>query len=135
MFFYSTINLLLFLVNILVICGEENVKVMSNKEAYDDLKRRLSSIKKSCGEVCDQTIEGNIHRGPSLMWFFYTCYLPRQSAKQCTHAGISMTSLLTHNVAHSTRHSFRPKTNNQPIKKFLSLAFSCVKVFKNWTSF
>jgi len=58
MFFYSTINLLLFLVNILVICGEENVKVMSNKEAYDDLKRRLSSIKKSCGEVCDQTIEG-----------------------------------------------------------------------------
>ena len=36
----------------------------------------------------------------------------------------SMTSLLTHNVAHSTRYSFRPKTNNQPIKKFLSLAFS-----------
>ena len=35
-----------------------------------------------------------------------------------------MTSLLTHNVAHSTRHSFRPKTNNQPLKKFLSLAFS-----------
>ena len=75
MFFYSTINLLLFLVNILVICGEENVKVMSNKEAYDDLKKRLSSIKKSCGEVCDQKIEGNIHRGPSLMWFFYTCHL------------------------------------------------------------
>ena len=36
----------------------------------------------------------------------------------------NMTSLLTHNVAHSTRHSFRPRTNNQPIKKFLSLAFS-----------
>ena len=36
----------------------------------------------------------------------------------------SMTSLLTHNVAHSTRPSFRPKTNNQPIKKFLSLAVS-----------
>ena len=48
---------------------------------------------------------------------------------------ISMTSLLTHNVAHSTMHSFRPKTNNQPIKKFLSLAFSWVKVVKNWTSF
>ena len=47
----------------------------------------------------------------------------------------SMTFLLTHNVAHSTRHSFRPKTNNQPIKKFLSLAFSWVKVVKNWTSF
>ena len=27
----------------------------------------------------------------------------------------SMTSLLTHNVAHSTRHSLRPKTSNQPI--------------------
>ena len=37
---------------------------------------------------------------------------------------ISMTSLLTHNVAHSTRHYFRPKTNIQPIKKILSLAFS-----------
>ena len=40
----------------------------------------------------------------------------------------SMTSLLTHTVAHSTRHSFRPKTNNQPLKKFLSLAVSCQKL-------
>ena len=45
-----------------------------------------------------------------------------------------MTSLLTHNFAHCTMHSFRPKTNNQPIKKFLSLAFTWVKVVKNWTS-
>ena len=37
---------------------------------------------------------------------------------------VSMTSLLTHNVAHSTRHSVRPKTNNQPFTKFLSLALS-----------
>ena len=36
---------------------------------------------------------------------------------------VSMTSHLTHDVAHSTRHSFRPKTNDQPFKKFLSLAF------------
>ena len=36
----------------------------------------------------------------------------------------SMNSLLKHNVAHSTSHSFRPKANNQPIKKLLSLAFS-----------
>ena len=43
----------------------------------------------------------------------------------------SMTSLLTHTVAHFTRPSFRPKTNNQPIKKFLSLAVSWVKVVKN----
>ena len=32
----------------------------------------------------------------------------------------SMTSLLTHTVAHSTRPSIRLKTNNQPLKKFLS---------------
>ena len=36
----------------------------------------------------------------------------------------SMTSLLMHTVAHSTRHSFRPKANNQSLKKFLSLAVS-----------
>ena len=43
--------------------------------------------------------------------------------------------LLTHIVAHSTRPSFRPKTNNQPLKKCLSLAISWVKVVNNWTSF
>ena len=37
---------------------------------------------------------------------------------------ISMTSPLTHIVAHSTRPSFRPKTNNEPLKKFLSLEVS-----------
>ena len=44
---------------------------------------------------------------------------------------ISMTSLLSHTVAHSTRPSLRPKTNYQPLKKFLSLAVSWVKVVKN----
>ena len=43
-------------------------------------------------------------------------------------ANISITSLLMHNVAHSTRHSFRLKINNQPLKNFLSLAVSWVKV-------
>ena len=43
----------------------------------------------------------------------------------------SMTSLLTHTVAHSTRPSYRPKINNQPLKKFLSLMVSWVKVVKN----
>ena len=37
---------------------------------------------------------------------------------------VSMTQLLTHSVAHSTNPSSRPKTNNQPLKKFLSLVFS-----------
>ena len=43
----------------------------------------------------------------------------------------SMTSLLTHTVAHFNRPSFRLKTNNQPLKKFLSLAVTWVKVVKN----
>ena len=44
---------------------------------------------------------------------------------------ISMTTLLTHTVAHSTKCSFMPKTNNQPPKNVLSLALSCTKVVKN----
>ena len=47
------------------------------------------------------------------------------------HTYLSMTSLLMHTIAHSTRPSFRPKTNNQLLKKFLSLAVSWVKVVKN----
>ena len=43
----------------------------------------------------------------------------------------SMTSLLTHTVAHSTRPSFMPKANNHLLKKFLSYAVSWVKVVKN----
>ena len=42
-----------------------------------------------------------------------------------------MTSLLMHTVAHSTRPSFRLKPNDQPLKKFLSLVVSRVKVVKN----
>ena len=41
------------------------------------------------------------------------------SGKYC-----SMTQLLTHSVTRSTKPSSRPKTNNQSIKKFLSLAVS-----------
>ena len=35
-----------------------------------------------------------------------------------------MTTLFTHTVAHSTKHFYRPKTNNQPHEKFLSLVLS-----------
>ena len=41
-----------------------------------------------------------------------------------TKLSISMTTLLTHTVAHSTKPSFWPKTNNQPHKNFSSLALS-----------
>ena len=39
----------------------------------------------------------------------------------CSNVETSMTSILTHNVAHSTRHSFTSKTNNQPIKKYIPI--------------
>ena len=42
----------------------------------------------------------------------------------------SMITLLTHTVAHSTKPSFLHKTNNHPLKKFLSLALSWAKVVK-----
>ena len=48
---------------------------------------------------------------------------------------ISMTTLLTHTVAHSTKSSFRPKTNNQPLKKVFKscpqLSKSCQKLDVN----
>ena len=59
------------------------------------------------------------------------CNLVSSSKNVVFYAFFSMTSLLTHTVAHSTRPSFRLKTNNQPLKKFLSLAVSWVKVVKN----
>ena len=41
---------------------------------------------------------------------------------------ISMTTLLTHTVAHSTKPSYMPKTNNQPPKKVFK---SCAKLSKS----
>ena len=42
---------------------------------------------------------------------------------------ISMTSVSTHNVAHSTRHSFRPKPTTSPLKSFKGhLSNSCQKM-------
>ena len=54
-------QLILTLVIFLIIScySEERVKV-SNKEAYANLKDTIASVKKSCGEVCDQSIEGSI---------------------------------------------------------------------------
>ena len=61
-------------------------------------------------------------------WLSGVCYHP------CLYTAMiqeySMTSLLTHTVAYSTRSSFRPKTNNQPTKKCLSLTVTWVKVIK-----
>ena len=48
----------------------------------------------------------------------------------------SMTTLLMHTAAHSTKPSFMPKTNNHPHKKFLSLALEqkLSKMTKFWLS-
>ena len=48
-----------------------------------------------------------------------------------TAISLSMTTLLMHTVAHSTKPSFMHKTNNQPHKKFLSLSLSWAKSVKN----
>ena len=40
---------------------------------------------------------------------------------------VSMTTLLMHTVAHSTKPFFRPKTNYQPLKKFFK---SCTQLSK-----
>ena len=77
------------------------------------------------------------------IWFlFFSCFLyswdflGRWNGFGCTAVMPALVwPHLTHNVAHSTMHSFWPKTINQPLKKFLSLAFSWVKVVKNRMSF
>ena len=76
------------------------------------------------------------HFGISYMW--EKLLFDRRDTKNVNHLNnlwlfrmiISMTSLLAHTVAHSTRPSLRLKNNNQPHKKFLSLAVSWVKVVK-----
>ena len=42
----------------------------------------------------------------------------------------SMTSIFMHTVAHSTRHSFWPKTNNQPLKINFKVNFLRQKFFR-----
>ena len=41
--------------------GVKSIKKLSNKEAYGNLKNTIPSIKLSCGEVCNLSIEGNVH--------------------------------------------------------------------------
>ena len=53
---------------------------------------------------------------------------PRRPPLLLLKLQFSMTQLLTQSVAHSTRPFLKPTANNQPIKKFLSLAVSWVKL-------
>ena len=61
---------------------------------------------------------------PPLYYFLLVICSSLKLLIYLTVTAISMTTLLTHTVAHSTKPSFRPKTNNQPLKKFLSLVLS-----------
>ena len=45
--------------------------------------------------------------------------ISEQCNKLCMY--VNMTKILMHTVANSTKTSFRPKTNNQPLKKFFVL--------------
>ena len=45
---------------------------------------------------------------------------------------ISMISLLTHTVAHSTRPSYVPKVNNQPLTKVFKSCRQLSKICQNW---
>ena len=48
-----------FLINLAIESSSEKTKSkLSNKEAYAELKKTIASVRKSCGEVCDQTITG-----------------------------------------------------------------------------
>jgi len=60
---------------------------------------------------------GSCHQALKLKW--KSCF-PKLAQS-------TMKILLTHNVAHSTRHSFRPKTNNQPIKKVFKSYVQLIK--------
>ena len=45
----------------LVLAISESKTEISNKEAYNNLKCTISSIKQSCGEVCNLSIKGNVY--------------------------------------------------------------------------
>ena len=84
---------------------------------------------------------GRYNHGCAI-WFYWTLYSKQQvivwyflavssepffyfyANSPFTFTIHSMTSLLTPPVAHSSRPSYRPKINNQPLKKFLSLVVS-----------
>ena len=44
--------------NLSIAYSSERSSKLSNKEAYAELKKTIASVRKSCGEVCDQTITG-----------------------------------------------------------------------------
>ena len=79
-------------------------------------------IKFSC---ISKEIRGNVIC--TYPWSFLVNFYHRSSLN---NTNFSMTTLLTHTVAYSTKPSFMPKTNNSPLKNFKScaqLSKSCQK--------
>ena len=94
--------------------GEQN-----NDYVYDD-------IQTICVVICYREVEGRLRRSKQLraarIWWHRLLIMMKLK--------VSMTQLWKHTVAHSTMPSFRPKANNQPIKKFFSIATTWVNVVK-----
>ena len=65
---------------------------------------------------------------------FLECILPDPRTKPFAYTLLrnSMTSLLTHTVAHSTRPSCRSKTNNQSLEKFFNCCGQLIKNCQKW---
>ena len=75
-------------------------------------------IKNSCEVTnCDNEYE-NIHKLDTYGCSTKDILLLTNIFKTIPANQVSMTTLLTHTVAHFIRHSFRPKTNNHPITIF-----------------
>ena len=70
-------------------------------------------------------------RRKKIVPFLLLRYKYCSASSQLRYILTSMSWLLTHTVAHFIRPSFRPKTNNQTLKKFWSLSVSWVKVVEN----
>ena len=87
---------------------------MKNYKVRQEIIKESWDFDCSC-ELCQQEKVENCDD-------FYARY--DQLNHEADNINISMTTLLTHTVAHSTKPSFGLKTNNQPLKKFLSLALS-----------
>ena len=93
------------------LAGATNQDVLPSKTCYQARRATVSNF-----TVC------NFMTISALIWVCtmlgkYVCRLPN-----------SMTTLLTHTVAHSTKRSFMLKTNNQPLKEFLSLEQKLSKI-------
>ena len=100
-------------------------------KVFTSKNRNAPSKTSNIIQLCVAKWDINMSRALSIYFVRLISCLVTLMHSSTIYMHISITSLLTHTVAHSTGPSFRLKTNNQPFKKFLSLSVSWVKVVKN----